>query len=410
MSPRNVEAVEQTTEGRLSLSLSTMLRDATPEGSAKKFQPHHSQSVPKQELLLKDVGNAPITTMMLRNIPNKYTQAKLLQELDDSGFAGTYDFFYLPMDVHNRSNVGYAFVNFPSPIHAEEFRRQFSQHHFQRFHSRKVGTVCVAHVQGLNQNLRHFRNRAVTQAKNDQYRPIVFRGSERVSFETAVAELVTTPTTVDSPLGSPRQPGSLPSSFSEPSGESAAPGVGRQGLEAAIYQLLTTSQSRSDAQQQQQSQGSQWPTPAGYGAAVAPQAAPMPELEEDTSVEMLLALRSHIMTELAHVSGGAAVPPPSCAVRPPPGLSLPTAAPASKPQPMVPKLALAPLVTGRSAATATEGRMRPSLSLFQPEEPAKVVSSLCLEPDVDCPTPRTNGLALGMTYGGLDFGGDFGDF
>ena len=106
--------------------------------------------------------------MMLRNIPNKYTQNTLLQEIDDLGFSGTYDFFYLPMDMHNRSNVGYAFINFMKPADAARFHDVFSEHHFQRFQSRKISSVCTAHVQGLMENLRHFENRAVTHARNDQ--------------------------------------------------------------------------------------------------------------------------------------------------------------------------------------------------------------------------------------------------
>lgn len=52
---------------------------------------------------------------MLRNIPNRYSQASLLQEIDAAGYEGTYDFFYLPMDTQNRTNVGYAFINFLTP-------------------------------------------------------------------------------------------------------------------------------------------------------------------------------------------------------------------------------------------------------------------------------------------------------
>lgn len=198
--------VPKTLVSKLALSLNEMLGSAnttpgTPPsdeepGTAPKkcFQPYHSQSVPKSENLganafSRATTGEPITTMMLRNIPNKYTQNTLLQEIDDLGFVQTYDFFYLPMDVHNRSNVGYAFINFVDPVDAERFRNTFYDHRFQRFQSRKISSVCVAHVQGLDQNLRHFENRAVTHARNDQYRPIVLRGNMRVDFEEAVAEV-----------------------------------------------------------------------------------------------------------------------------------------------------------------------------------------------------------------------------
>lgn len=166
---------------------------ATSTAPRQGFCPHHSQSVPRPERLAAQAEPAaasrPVTTMMLRNIPNKYTQSSLLQEIDDLGFINTYDFFYLPMDMHNRSNVGYAFINFVTAQHAERFRRAFSDHRFQRFQSRKISSVCSAHVQGLRENLRHFKNRAVTHARNDQYRPIVLLGSQRVEFEDAIAGL-----------------------------------------------------------------------------------------------------------------------------------------------------------------------------------------------------------------------------
>mmetsp|Transcript_16581 Transcript_16581/g.42821 ORF Transcript_16581/g.42821 Transcript_16581/m.42821 type:complete len:350 (+) Transcript_16581:88-1137(+) len=166
---------------------------AAANPAKRTFTPYHSQSVPKSEdlqanLMGRPAANQSTTTMMLRNIPNKYTQNSLMEEIDSCGFKATYDFFYLPMDVHNRSNVGYAFINFTDPADAERFRRVFIEHRFQKIHSRKVSSVCCGHVQGLDENLKHFENRAVTHSKNDQYRPVVLQAGERLDFEVAVAE------------------------------------------------------------------------------------------------------------------------------------------------------------------------------------------------------------------------------
>jgi len=159
----------------------------------RTFTPYHAQSLPKSENLQANsagrrAGTQSATTTMLRNIPNKYTQNSLMEEIDSCGFKATYDFFYLPMDVHNRSNVGYAFINFTDPADAERFRGVFIEHRFQKIHSRKVSSVCCGHVQGLDENLKHFENRAVTHSKNDQYRPVVLQAGERLDFEVAVAE------------------------------------------------------------------------------------------------------------------------------------------------------------------------------------------------------------------------------
>ena len=55
-------------------------------------------------------GEDKRTTLMVKNIPNKYTQRMLLATIDEQ-FAGHYDFFYLPIDFKNKCNVGYAFIN-----------------------------------------------------------------------------------------------------------------------------------------------------------------------------------------------------------------------------------------------------------------------------------------------------------
>mmetsp|Transcript_75734 Transcript_75734/g.216874 ORF Transcript_75734/g.216874 Transcript_75734/m.216874 type:complete len:373 (+) Transcript_75734:81-1199(+) len=181
------------------ISRETVSNSSSEEAAAvanparRTFTPYHSQSVPKTEnlqanLMGRPAANQATTTLMLRNIPNKYTQNSLMEEIDSCGFTGTYDFFYLPMDVQNRSNVGYAFVNFEHPADAERFHGVFGEHRFQKIQSRKVSSVCYGHVQGLDENLKHFENRAVTHSRNDEYRPVVLKGGERVDFEVAVAE------------------------------------------------------------------------------------------------------------------------------------------------------------------------------------------------------------------------------
>mmetsp|Transcript_76506 Transcript_76506/g.132329 ORF Transcript_76506/g.132329 Transcript_76506/m.132329 type:complete len:425 (-) Transcript_76506:174-1448(-) len=280
--------------GKLALSLHEMLTVSDTQGSVsedegsgqqkRSFQPYHAQSVPKLENLEAHAserdGNA-VTTVMLRNIPNKYTQNTLLQEINEVGFEGTYNFFYLPMDVHNRSNVGYAFINFERPVDAERFRRSFSDHRFQRFHSRKIGIVCIAHVQGLDENLRHFENRAVTQARNDQYRPIVLKGQRRIDFEDAVTEAKAriaqreaqqqaknphskqvsgankpkSPT--DNLVNNGQQPKVVPSEKLQGTTDA------RQGLEAAIRDLLASSPAARPATSASTSPGSSFDAAAG---------------------------------------------------------------------------------------------------------------------------------------------------
>jgi hypothetical protein len=88
------------------------------------------------------------TTLMLRNIPNKVTEEKLKEFLDDTSVRGTYDIVHLPTDVKSGHNRGYAFVNFYT---AEQFHSGMAELRNLRFaamQSRKVTETSVAHVQG----------------------------------------------------------------------------------------------------------------------------------------------------------------------------------------------------------------------------------------------------------------------
>ncbi len=44
------------------------------------------------------VGCDPRTTLMIKNIPNKYTIQSLAEEIDKE-FGNCYDFLYLPCDI-----------------------------------------------------------------------------------------------------------------------------------------------------------------------------------------------------------------------------------------------------------------------------------------------------------------------
>jgi RNA recognition motif-containing protein len=65
------------------------------------------------------------TTLIIRNIPNKYTKEQMLATLNKK-FKDQFDFFYLPIDFFNDCNVGYAFINFVSVKEIESFYRTFN--------------------------------------------------------------------------------------------------------------------------------------------------------------------------------------------------------------------------------------------------------------------------------------------
>ena len=81
---------------------------------AADFAPSHGR-VPRSlnlaDEFFKSKHEVPVTTLMIRNIPNRYSQRELARELDELGLAGSYDFLYAPVDKGTMCTVGYAFVN-----------------------------------------------------------------------------------------------------------------------------------------------------------------------------------------------------------------------------------------------------------------------------------------------------------
>jgi len=125
-----------------------------------------------------------LTTMMMRNVPKTFNRQKLLVLLHSEGFAGTYDFVYLPVDHITEAALGYAFVNFTSQAMAERFRD-----HFQGFRRWGVRTEKVCEVvwgnghQGLEAHVDRYRNSPVMHASvRDEFKPAVFVNGQRVPF------------------------------------------------------------------------------------------------------------------------------------------------------------------------------------------------------------------------------------
>jgi hypothetical protein len=137
----------------------------------------HSQVPRSQDMteMFNSSKHEEPTTMMIRNIPGRYTQNDLMLDLKDLGLAGTYDFLYMPVDKATSANVGYSFVNFVDPAWATMCLKVFEHFRFTRHQqsSKKMASVSVAHLQGLEKNLQHYENTAVNISKEKRRRPVI---------------------------------------------------------------------------------------------------------------------------------------------------------------------------------------------------------------------------------------------
>uniref|UniRef100_A0A0D9ZT20 RRM domain-containing protein n=1 Tax=Oryza glumipatula TaxID=40148 RepID=A0A0D9ZT20_9ORYZ len=145
-------------------------------------------------------GEDSRTTLMIKNIPNKYN-CKLLLAVIDENHRGTYDFIYLPIDfkvyffflsvkdcnceynfrtdfcnVHfsqNKCNVGYAFINMTDPQHIIPFYKTFNGKKWEKFNSEKVASLAYARIQGRSALITHFQNSSLMN-EDKWCRPMLF--------------------------------------------------------------------------------------------------------------------------------------------------------------------------------------------------------------------------------------------
>ncbi|KAK9271626.1 hypothetical protein L1049_001989 [Liquidambar formosana] len=125
------------------------------------------------------------TTVMIKNIPNKYSLKLFLNMLDNhcihcnGQIAGndqplsSYDFVYLPIDFNNKCNVGYGFVNLTSPQATWRLYKALHSRQWEVFNSRKICEVTYARLQGLEALKQHFKNSKFACEKDD-YLPVMF--------------------------------------------------------------------------------------------------------------------------------------------------------------------------------------------------------------------------------------------
>ena len=122
------------------------------------------------------------TTVMLRNIPNKYSQSVLLEAVNLKGFRKQYDFFYLPVDFRNGCNMGYAFINFIWHDCAANFKRVFRGYRLPALRSTKVCDVSWARIQGLAANIDHYKNNPINNLADPFFRPLIFEDGKPCDF------------------------------------------------------------------------------------------------------------------------------------------------------------------------------------------------------------------------------------
>jgi hypothetical protein len=95
----------------------------------------------------------------------------MLLEKIDRLHADRYDFFYLPIDLKNNCNVGYAFINFVDPVFIVSFFEDLNARSWEKFNSEKICAITYGRIQGKTELVEHFSQSGETR----KVKPLIFQ-------------------------------------------------------------------------------------------------------------------------------------------------------------------------------------------------------------------------------------------
>ncbi|XP_010316897.1 protein MEI2-like 5 isoform X2 [Solanum lycopersicum] len=169
----------------------TSFEGLTERSRTRRVENNNGNQMDNKKLFLLDLdkircGEDTRTTLMIKNIPNKYTSKMLLAAIDEQ-HKGTFDFLYLPIDFKNKCNVGYAFINMLSPSLIIPFYEAFNGKKWEKFNSEKVAALAYARIQGKTALVAHFQNSSLMN-EDKRCRPILFHSESSELGDQIVQE------------------------------------------------------------------------------------------------------------------------------------------------------------------------------------------------------------------------------
>jgi len=131
-----------------------------------------------------DTTNNRKTSVLLQNLPCGLTRTMLMSVLRGQGLARHVDFMYVPADLRNMANYGYAILNLSTPEAAEECMEKLGGFSDWGMPSASAceASWCTGH-QGLHAYTERYRNSHIMhKTVDDEYKPAVFKNEVRIRF------------------------------------------------------------------------------------------------------------------------------------------------------------------------------------------------------------------------------------
>lgn len=116
-----------------------------------------------------------ITTLALQNMPKNVSQFALARIMEAMGYAGKFNYVYVPLCYTTKRNQGLAIVNFISSAYAESFISAWAQQEPLGGWKRKSGTIRIvpASVQGFDANAAKWERASKRRIRSAQHRPLI---------------------------------------------------------------------------------------------------------------------------------------------------------------------------------------------------------------------------------------------
>ncbi|KAF8378071.1 hypothetical protein HHK36_029406 [Tetracentron sinense] len=155
-------------------ALNDRVRSRRNEGSSNQTDNKKQYELDIDRILQ---GDDTRTTLMLKNIPNKYVDGILQRcfwlQLMSAIEELTISFICQLTSRQNKCNVGYAFINMIDPLQIVPFFQAFNGKKWEKFNSEKVASLAYARIQGKTALIAHFQNSSLMN-EDKRCRPIIF--------------------------------------------------------------------------------------------------------------------------------------------------------------------------------------------------------------------------------------------
>jgi len=126
-----------------------------------------------------------VSSLMVRNLPRKYTISEVLHELNLHVPLESINFLSVPWDMQTRCNVGFAFISFVDKETADRVFAALNGSNWSFAQSAKTIKAQNAHVQGLGKNILHCGG-ALPEGLEKRYYPLVLLHGKQLDFSTAL--------------------------------------------------------------------------------------------------------------------------------------------------------------------------------------------------------------------------------